>query len=134
MSPLYLCSVINSKYLYIINLKQLNNYHLLMMLSAGTPHGNTIWQQIWLNHRFNCTSGWLPVYIRSSCILRKCNNHCKFSKSCNFVDNMILDVKLNIILFNRYSWSVMKRKPHFESKIKKFSIYKFFEIFKFLSF
>lgn len=43
MSPLYLCSVINSKYLYIINLKQLNNYYLLMMSSAGTPHGATMW-------------------------------------------------------------------------------------------
>ena len=131
MSPLYLCSVINSKYLYIINLKQLNNYYLLMMLIAGLPRGNKMWQKIrfvssFIPH-FRLASGLHPV-------LCKCNNHCNFFKSCNFGDNMILDVKLNIILFNRYSWSVMKRKPHFESKIKKFSIYKFFENFKFFIF
>ena len=130
MSPLYLFTVINSKYLYMINLKQLNNSYLLIMLIAGLPRGNIMWQKIrfissFIPH-FRLASGLHPV-------LRKCNNHCNFSK-CNFGDNMILDVKLNIILFNRYSWSVMKRKPHFESQIKKLSIYKFFENFKFLSF
>ena len=72
-----------------------------------------------------------PRIFRNSA---QCNHHCNFSKSYNFGDNMILDVKMNIILFNRYSWSVMKRKPHFESKIKKFSIYKFFENFTFFIF